>query len=145
MSNLLRWDPLRELNKLRDNMNRILEEGLASVGGTVIPVDMFETETEVIVETGPLPGIQPEGIEVSITGNVLTIKGDASKGEERTSEATVIRQERRTGSFSRAITIPRSIKAEGAVANFKNGLLTITIPKAEDARPKVINIEATDE
>lgn len=145
MSNLLRWDPLRELNKLRDNMNRILEEGLASVGGTVIPIDMYETETEVIIETGPLPGVQPEHIEVSITGNVLTIKGEIGKETEKAEETTYIRQERRLGSFNRSITIPRSIKAESAVAGFKNGLLTITIPKTEDARPKVINIEATDE
>lgn len=145
MSNLLRWDPLRELNKLRDNMNRILEEGLASVSGNVIPVDMYETETEVIVETGPLPGVQPENIEVSITGNVLTIRGEISQDADKGQDATYIRQERRIGSFSRAVTIPRSIKAEGAVASFKLGLLTITIPKTEDARPKVINIEATEE
>ena len=146
MSNLLRWDPLRELNNLRDNMNRILEEGLlASVGATAIPVDMYETDTEVIIETGPFPGVRPENIEVSITGNVLTLKGTLEKDIDKTEGAAYIRKERRMGDFSRSVTIPRSIKAEKATANYKSGLLIITIPKAEDARPKVINIEPTNE
>lgn len=145
MSNRLRWDPLRELNNLRDNMNRILEEGLASVSGTTIAVDVYETEEMVVIETSPLPGIKPEEIEVSITGNTLTIKGETQEQAAQTESQTYLRKERRFGSFTRSITIPRPVKAEGAVASFKDGMLSITIPKAEDARPKVINIESADE
>lgn len=146
MSNLMRWDPLRELSNLRDNMNRILEEGLATVSGTTIAVDIYETEDMVVIETNPLPGIKPEEIEVSITGNVLTIKGETQDQKTlQSEEQTYLRKERRFGSFTRAITIPRPVKAEDAVASFRDGMLSISIPKAEDARPKVINIEATDE
>lgn len=145
MSNLLRWDPLRELNNLRDNMNRILEEGLASVSGASVALDMFETEETVIVETSPLPGVNPEDIEVSITGNVLTIKGEMKESAEKAGVASYLRKERKFGSFNRSISIPRAIKAEEAVASFKNGMLTIVIPKAEETRPKVINIETTQE
>lgn len=146
MSNLMRWDPLRELSNLRDNMNRILEEGLATVSGTTIAVDIYETEDMVVIETNPLPGIKPEEIEVSITGNVLTIKGETQDQKTlQSEEQTYLRKERRFGSFTRSITIPRPVKAEDAVASFRDGMLSISIPKAEDARPKVINIEATDE
>lgn len=144
MANFLRWDPRRELNNLRVNMNRILEEGLASVNPNPIAVDVYETPDAVVVETSPLPGVQPDHLEVSITGNVLTISG---KSEEAPKDAstTYLRKERRFGEFSRSITIPRPVKADEAVARFKDNILTVTIPKAEEARPHVIDIDAADE
>ncbi len=143
MTNLIRRDFRRDLDNLRNNMNRILEEGFASVSGPGLAVDMYETDTEVVVQTAPIPGIKPEDIEVSITGNVLLIKGKSQVSE---SEAGVnyLRKERRLGSFSRSLTIPREIKAEETVASFKENILTITIPKAEKERPTVINIESGD-
>jgi HSP20 family protein len=140
MSNPTRWNPRRELANLRDNMNRLLEEGFASVGGVpALAVDVYETSDTVVVQAGPLAGIQAEDIDVSITGDTLTIRGE-TREETESSGVNYLRKERRFGSFSRSITIPRPIKAEEAAASFKNGILTITIPKAESAQPKVIDV-----
>ncbi len=145
MGNLLRWNPRRELEHLRENVNRILEEGFASVGGSTLPVDIYETEEAVVVEAGPLYGVRAEDIEVTFTGNVLTIQGQTHEKEEQESPAaTYLRRERRHGRFSRAVTIPRPVRAEEAVASLKEGILTITIPKSDEARPRVINIEPTE-
>lgn len=144
MANPLRWDFRQELNNLRENMSRILEEGLASVGGGTLPVDIYETDGAVVVEAGPLYGVRAEDIEVSITGSVLTIQGKVQEQlEQERSAATYLRRERRLERFSRAVTIPRPVKADEAVASLKEGTLTITIPKSDEARPRVINIEST--
>lgn len=138
-----RWDIRRELNNLRDNMNRILEEGIASVSGTTLALDMYETEDAVIIETNPLPGLKADNIEVSITGDVLTIRGEIEQAEQD-QNVSYLRKERRFGNFSRSVAIPRPVKAEQASAAFKNNILKITIPKADEARPRVINIKSTD-
>ncbi len=145
--NLKRWDPLQQLASLRENlrhnMNRILEEGLASVSGASIALDMYETEHAVVIETSPLLGITGEDIEVSITGDVLTIQGETKKTETE-EKANYLRKERRFGHFSRSITIPSPIVAEEATATFKDGILTITIPKSAETRPKVIDVRSAD-
>lgn len=137
------WDIKRELQNLRDNMNRMLEDGFASVSGSHLAVDMYETEDAVIIETSPIPGVKADNIEVAITGDSLTIKGEIALPESTPESASYLLKERRQGSFTRTVTIPRPIKAEEAVASFKDNVLTITIPKAEEARPKVINIKST--
>lgn len=145
MANLLRWNPRRELGNLRESMGRILEEGFASVSGSMLPVDIYETEDAVVVEAGPLHGIHADDIEVSFTGNVLTIRGETREASEQEKPVvTYLRRERRHGRFSRAVTIPRPVKAEEAVASLKDGILTITIPKSDEARPRVISIESTE-
>jgi HSP20 family protein len=121
-----------------------LEEGFASVSGSNLALDMYETEDAIVIETSPIPGIKAEEIEVSITGDVLTIRGE-TRPEGAEAKGQYLRQERQFGSFSRAVTIPRPIKAEETAASFKDNVLTITIPKAEEAKPKVINIQSTDE
>ncbi len=145
--NINRWDPLKQLanvrDNLRDNMNRILEDGIASVGGSVIALDIYETDDAVIVETNPIPGATGENIEVSITGDVLTIQGETKKTDDP-QQATYLRQERRFGHFSRSVTIPLAVKSEEAKATFKDGILTITIPKSEKSRPQVIDITSAD-
>lgn len=138
-----RWDIRRELNNLRDNMNRILEEGIASVSGTTLALDMYETEDAIVIETSPLPGLKAENIEVAITGDVLTISGEIEQADQG-EDVSYLRKERRFGNFSRSIAIPRPVKAEQASAAFKDNILKITIPKADEARPRVINIKSTD-
>jgi HSP20 family protein len=145
MSNRLQWDIRHELGNLRDNMNRILEEGIASVSGGTITLDMYETEDSIVVETNPIPGVTPESFEVAITGNVLTIKGESKESPDQHKEnANYLRKERRFGHFSRSITIPVEVNAEEAAASFKDGILTITIPKTVAEQPKVINVSSTD-
>lgn len=144
MSNRLRLPQLRGLgNNLRDNMNRILEEGIASVSGNNLALDIYETEDAVVVKTDPLLQVNPEAIEVSITGNVLTIKAQSLENEQDTGQ--YLRRERRFGEFTRSVTIPREVEAENAVASYKNGILNIIIPKSESSRPQVISIETAEQ
>lgn len=140
-----RWNPLRDLSNLRDNVNRVLEQGLASVSGSpTIAIDIYETETAVIVRTSPLGNIQADDIDVSITGDTLTIRGEI-KADAEVDETNFLRRERRFGSFQRSVTIPRPIKAEETIASFENGILTITIPKTEEATPRVIRVSSSEE
>jgi HSP20 family protein len=138
------FDPMKTLNSLRDSLNRFLEDGMSLANGSqLLPVDVLETETSVVVKAGPLVGVKPENIDVSIVGDKLTIKGE-SKAEDGPQEANYIRRERRFGAFSRTVTIPRPVKADQAAANFKDGMLTITLPKLEEPGPKVINVNPVD-
>ena len=135
---------MKTLNSLRDSLNRFLEDGMSLANGSqLLPVDVLETETSVVVKAGPLLGVKPENIDVSIVGDKLTIKGE-SKAEDSPEEANYIRRERRFGAFSRTVTIPRPVKADQAAANFKDGMLTITLPKLEEPGPKVINVNPVD-
>ena len=148
MANLIRWEPFRDLISLREAMDRLFEESfvrpragwLAPLGAETLAVDMYETDEDVIVKTA-VPGVKAEDIDITITGDTLTIKG-ASKAEEKIEKANYIRQERRYGSFSRSVTLPTTIVAEQAKAEFENGMLTLTLPKAEEVKPKAIKVKA---
>ena len=136
------FDPIKSLNSLRDQVKSLLEDGLAmATGSQLLPVDIYETETAVVVKAGPIVGVQPENIDVAFVGDTLTIKGESVPDR---SEANYLRRERKFGSFSRSVTIPRQVKAEQAVASFKDSILTITLPKSEDAQPRVINVKQVD-
>ncbi|NIO71811.1 MAG: Hsp20 family protein, partial [Anaerolineae bacterium] len=113
---------------------------LAPLGDGSLAVDMYETDEEVVVKTA-VPGVKSEDIDVSITGDVLTIKGE-TKAEEKVEKANYIRQERRYGAFSRSLTLPSTVVADKATAEFENGVLTLTLPKAEEVKPKTIKVKA---
>ena len=146
--NLVRWEPWSDLVSLREAMDRLFEESfvrprtgwLAPLGAESLAVDMYETDNEVVVKTA-VPGVKSEDIDVSITGDVLTIKGE-TKVEEKVEKANYVRQERRYGAFSRSITLPSTVVADKALAEFENGVLTLTLPKAEEVKPKTIKIQA---
>lgn len=145
---LTRWEPWSDLVSLREAMDRLFEESfvrprrgwLAASEGEALAVDMYETENEVVVKTA-VPGIKPEDIDISITRDILTIQGE-TKAEEKVEKANYIRQERRYGAFARHVTLPETVVAEEAMAEFKDGVLTLTLPKAEEAKPKAIKIKA---
>jgi HSP20 family protein len=153
------FDPRKSLNIIRDSLgstlNRLVEDGrtLASnvasnaqsltSSAQILPVDVFETDTSVIVKAGPLIGVQPEKIDVSVVGDKLTIKGEISPDDGVQSEA-YLRRERRFGPFSRTVTIPRPVQADQAEASFKDNILTIVLPKIEEPGPKVINVKPVD-
>ena len=86
------------------------------------------------------PGVKPEDIEVSLTGDVLTIKGE-TKAEKEVKEPNYLRRERRYGSFCRSISLPSGLKGDKAEAEFEHGVLKLTIPKAEEVKPKVIEVK----
>jgi HSP20 family protein len=144
---IVRWEPLSELMSLREAMDRLFEEsfvrpraGLIPFGGTGLTLDVYETD-EALVVTTDTPGVKPEDLDISITGDVLTIKGE-TKMEEEVKRENYHRQERRYGAFSRSVTLPVPVDADQTEAKFKDGVLTLTIPKAEEAKPKVIKIKS---
>jgi HSP20 family protein len=148
MSNLTRWEPMRDMVTLRDAMDRLFDDaftrpwGLTDGGrGMGMPaVDMYQTDDDVVVKTA-IPGIKPEDVQISVTGDTLTIKGETRENNDDKQKAYHIR-EQRWGSFERTLTLPTDVKADKAQAEFENGILTITLPKAEEVKPKTITVKA---
>ncbi|MBC7248881.1 MAG: Hsp20/alpha crystallin family protein [Anaerolineae bacterium] len=145
MSSLIRWQPFEDLVSLRDAMDRLFEESFIRPRSWLMPfesglaVDVYETDDNVVVEAA-LPGVKPEEVEVSLTGDVLTIKGE-TKAEKEEKEANYIRRERRYGAFCRSISLPGGLEGDKAEAEFEHGVLKLTIPKAESVKPKVIKVK----
>jgi HSP20 family protein len=103
-------------------------------------IDMYQTDNEVVVRAS-IPGIKAEEVQINVTGDILTLKGEAKQEEERKERSWHIR-EQRFGSFERSIVLPTDVKSDQAEAVFENGILTITLPKADEVKPKTINIKA---
>lgn len=144
---ITRWEPFRDLISLREAMDRLFEEGWVwpragrrSPLQETLAIDIYETPDNVVVKTA-VPGVKPEDIDITITGNTLSIAGE-TKAEEKVEEENYVRRERRYGRFSRSITLPSGAQGEKAEATFEHGLLTLTIPKAEEAKPKVIKVKS---
>jgi len=140
-----RWDPFRELISLRDDMDRLFSSffGRPSIEeqeGVWAPVIDLEEDNENFLVKAELPGLKKEDIKISVRGNLLTITGER-KQEAETKNKTYHRVERFYGKFSRTITLPSDVDADKVKANYKDGLLTITLPKPETMKPKEIEIE----
>jgi HSP20 family protein len=103
-------------------------------------LDVYETD-DVLVVKGALPGVRPEEVDISVTDGVLTIKGE-TKSEEENKDENYHRRELRYGAFSRSVALPTRVDHDKAEAKFENGILTISLPKAEEVKPKSIKIAA---
>ncbi len=146
MSNsIIRWEPFREMVTLREAIDRLFEESLVRPGRLFAPafegpaIDMYQTKDDVVVKAA-LPGLKPEDIDVSISGDVLTIKGEF-KADEKVEKEDYIYQERRLGQFCRQMTLPTQVKADKAQAEFEHGVLTLKLPKSEEVKPKSIKVK----
>jgi len=145
--NLIRWQPFSDMVTLRQAMDRLFEDSfvrpshLTGLFGdeAETPIDMYQTDENVVVKAS-VPGIKPEEVDVTITGDTLTIKGE-TKTEEEVKKENYFRKERSYGAFSRSILLPTSLQTDKAEASFENGVLTLTIPKAEESKPKQIKIK----
>jgi len=126
----------REMNRLWDSF---FGEGMPWEGEWSPSMDVSETENSVVVKA-EVPGMERDDIEVSLTGDTLTIKGE-KKDERKESKGNYRLVERRYGTFSRTIPVPAGIDADKVSAEFKNGVLTITLPKTEETRTKKIQIK----
>ncbi|MBI4496276.1 MAG: Hsp20/alpha crystallin family protein [Chloroflexi bacterium] len=143
---LTRWEPFRELETMREQMDRLMERFFpefrgreALEAGTMsLPLDIWETPEAINIEAS-VPGIRPEDLDIRVEGNVLTIRGEM-KREREIKEENILRQERRSGRCFRQVSLPATVQAEKAEARFENGVVTITLPKAEAARPKQIPV-----
>jgi HSP20 family protein len=131
---------------LREAMDRLFDDAftrplsMAGNNWSVPAVDMYQTDNEVVVKAA-LPGIKSDEVQINVTGEVLTLKGEVKQKEEAKEKAYHIR-EQRWGMFERSIILPADVVADKAKADFENGILTITLPKAEEAKPKTITVKA---
>jgi len=147
MADLIRWEPLRDMMTLRQAMDRLFEDsfvrpaGFEASAAPGVAMDMFENDSEVVFKA-ELPGVKPDEVDVSITEDVLTIKGE-HKEEKEEKEANYFRKELRYGSFSRSVRLPASVNSNKAEAVFENGVLTLTLPKAEEVKPRQIKVKTT--
>lgn len=147
MSELTRWDPFRDMLTLRNAMDRLFDS--AFVGPNIawqsealnMAVDVIENADNFVVKAS-VPGINPDDLEITLNNNVLTIKGEV-KEEKDVEEARYHLRERRYGSFTRSFTIPSNVKAEEIQANYNQGVLSLTLPKAEEAKPKRIAVKSS--
>lgn len=130
---LMRWNPWDELNRLREEINRLMENAPVPGwlrGGEWQPnIDVLQSDGEIIVKAD-LPGIAPKDVDVRIFPDAVTIKGETSR-EEETQRENYYHRERRYGAFFRQVRLPVAVKAEEAQATFKNGLLEVRVPKAD--------------
>jgi HSP20 family protein len=110
--------------------------------GHTIPLDVYQTEDALVVKA-TLPGLKPEEVEITIEGDSLSIRGEV-KAEEEKKMGEYLYHERHHGTFSRALVLPSGLRTDKAEATFENGVLTLTIPKAEEIKPKRISIKAKE-
>ena len=143
------WDPFREMMTLRNRVDHLFESMFARPRGERLAtifdepaLDMYESEGKLKVDI-PLPGVKPEEVELSISGNTLTIKGE-HKAKEEVKEADYYRHEMRYGAFTRAVTLPATVDTKQAEAVFENGVLTVSFPKVVTEEPKRIAIKASE-
>jgi HSP20 family protein len=143
-----RWDPFRELSSIQSELNRLFGRTYGVEGDEelraaawVPPVDVAETQDRFVITT-ELPGLRSDDVEISVENSVLRIRGERRFYEQKR-EDDFHRIERRFGAFARSITLPSSADPEGIHASFDAGVLTIEVPKKEEAKPRKIQVKAT--
>ena len=144
LNRVMQIDPLNEMRAMDEMFNRLFAEpfGNRRSGATLatLPVDILERDNKLIVRAA-VPGVRPEDLDVAIENNVLTIRGESRDEHESNDEKTkVYRREVSFGSFARSIRLPERLKLDDVDAEFKNGFVTITIPKAEEPKPEAKRI-----
>lgn len=141
------WSPFRQLSQLRDEIDRLFDPPLHALtagsqqflNGWLPSIDIHEQPDRLVLRA-ELPGMKKEDIEVSLHGDVVTLSGER-KEEKSFQGAEVYRAERFLGKFQRSITLPCAVEAGQVQADYVDGLLTVTLPKAEGSRPKQIEVK----
>jgi HSP20 family protein len=144
---VVKWDPFRDLVSIQDRMNRLFEQTLSRSRGeegvtatTWTPaVDIYET-ADTIVMKAELPGVTREDIHIQIDGSTLTLKGERRFARD-VQEESYLRIERAYGSFHRSFALPATVQQENVRAVLRDGVLELTLPKAEDSKPKRISVD----
>jgi HSP20 family protein len=141
-----RWDPLREVGDFQSEFNRVFDEFFGRAGNMpggdrvwAPAVDMYETKDDLVV-TAELPGVNEKEVQLSITGDLLSLRGERTLNQE-TKQESFHRGERWYGRFERHLSLPISVQADKVKATYRDGVLTITLPKAEEIKPKSIKID----
>lgn len=135
-----------DFDNVRSSINRMIEDTLSFAGGTLnIPVDIVDVSDAILVLTMPLLGIQPESLDISVSGGYLTISGKTAPDDSYAAGA-YIRRERRYGPFQRRVQIPVPVQPDAARAELKNGILKITLPKVvQTPTSTTVNVTSSDE
>jgi HSP20 family protein len=138
---IIRWDPFRDMTQVQNQLDRLVDQVWGGRQESWLPaVDVFDTR-EAVVLKAELAGMNPDDIQIEVEDNVLTIKGER-RFEEKVDEERYYRVERRFGSFQRSLALPQGVKADEIAAAYDDGILTVTIPKAEEEEPKRIEVKA---
>jgi HSP20 family protein len=147
MTLIRRSNPFGELLSLRQAMDRLFEDSFVNPRSGIasdeqpLALDVYTTSDSLVVEAA-LPGVKPDDVNISILGDTLTISGSTHDEQKRDENGYSYREIRR-GSFSRTVTLPNGLKSDAATASFENGLLRLSFPKAEEAKPRQIQIKPT--
>ncbi|HEX6126118.1 MAG TPA: Hsp20/alpha crystallin family protein [Pyrinomonadaceae bacterium] len=144
--NVVKYDPFRELRSLQDEMTRLFAGAVPGSfsredmthGAWAPSVDIYEDKDRLFLEA-ELPGMRREDFEISVENNVLTLRGER-KFEKKTEGDNYHRVERSYGAFNRSFTLPQTVTADGATADFENGILRVTLPKREETKARKIEI-----
>ena len=146
---IVRWEPFRDLVATQDRFNRLFNEAFSKAfdqGETGMrswtpAVDIYESEHDLVLKA-ELPGVDPKDVDVRVEDGSLFLKGER-KFEKEVKEEAYHRVERSYGSFTRTFTLPSSVDAEKVSAEYKDGVLTLRMPKKEEAKPKTIKIQTS--
>jgi HSP20 family protein len=145
--NIVRFDPFREVAVLHDRMNRVFgdlsrrfDDDVTARGAWVPPVDIYENDQHELVLKAELPDLKREDIDIRVENNALTLSGQ-KKSEEEVNEDRYHRIERTYGHFSRTFSLPNTVDTGKIAAEYKNGVLTVKLPRREDAKPKQIQVQ----
>src|SRR5215472_15674019 len=143
-----RWDPFRSVWTLRDTFDRLVYDnvvrptsGLLSGGRSYLPVDVIERDGGYVLRA-TMPGIDPDDVQITLTGTTVTIQGESRREEEQEGQSWIVR-ERRGASFYRSVTLPAPIDADRAEARYEHGVLTLALPKAQGAQPRQIRLKGS--
>ena len=143
MADVTRWEPFGGLPTLRRDMDRLFERFLgrdpSSLGEVEPAIEVADTPEAIIVKA-QVPGVSKENLQVNVTDNALTLKGEV-KEDKTTEDKNYHRREFHYGAFSRMIALPTTVQAEQATAQLKDGVLEVTIPKREETKAKAIPIQ----
>ena len=146
-ANVQRWDPFRQLSSLREEIDRLFDRPLSSsvpqelwLGGGWPSIDLYEDRDQLVVKV-EVPGLKKEDIDISLHEGVLAVSGER-KADETYENAETHHSELFVGRFHRALSLPVAVQAEKTSASYQDGVLTITLPKAEEAKPKQIKVQA---
>ncbi len=148
---LVRWQPIKELESFRHQMDRLFDDWmtpehfpLLSNGGETLwapAIELKETDTDITLKA-QIPGLEAKDLNVEVGEDAVSITGE-HKQEKQTEEKGIVRSEFQYGRFERIVSLPTSIKTDQIKSEFKNGVLMLTLPKAEAARRKVVKLDLT--
>ena len=138
---IIRWDPFREMTQAQSQLNKLVDQVWGGRQESWLPaIDVFDQKDAVVLKA-ELAGMNPDDIHIEVEDNVLTVRGER-RFEEEVDEDRYYRVERRFGSFQRSLALPQGVRPDEIQAGYEDGILTVTVPKAEEEKPQRIEVKA---